>query len=223
MQTKNCVQCGCQFERPKCIANTVWEKRKMCSVVCRTRWQKENNIGFQKGHSGYINKTSFKKGNKPWNKNKKLGHPEWLKFSHLKHFHGMNKGKKMSLSQRKKMSRARLGKPIYKNRGEKHWNWKGGSKDLRKKIMQTAMYRLWRHSVYERSNWTCEHCQERGGNLQADHIKPFSQIINEHKIKTVQDAKMCAELWDVFNGRTLCVSCHIKTDTYGGKRKNLKE
>ena len=220
MQIKKCIQCEKDFERPKCIANHVWEKRKLCSPSCRFLWQKENKIGFQKGHPGYKNKTSFPKGHKPWNKGKEIGKPAWLKFQHLKQFHGMNKGRRMSLSQRKKMSRDRVGKPLFKNRGEKHWNWKGGTRNLRKNIMELYMYRFWRHMVYERSDWTCEHCGIKGGKLHADHIKPFHQIITDNKITTVQEAKMCAELWDVFNGRTLCVSCHMKTDTYGGKRKN---
>lgn len=220
MQTKKCIQCEKEFERPKCLANKVWETRKLCSPECRYIYMRENKIGFQKGHPGYKNKTNFSKGHNPWNKGKELGHPEWLKFEHLKQFHGMNKGKRMSISQRKKMSRDRLGKPLFKNRGENHWNWKGGTKPLRKQIMQTSMYRFWRHTVYERNNWTCQFCGVRGGRLQADHIKPFHKIVSENKITSVQEAKMCIELWDVLNGRTLCIPCHKQTETYGGTRKN---
>ena len=75
-------------------------------------------------------------------------------------------------------------------------------------------------TVYERSDWTCEICKQRGGKLQADHIKPFHKIISENKITSVQEAKMCVELWDVLNGRTLCIACHKQTETYGGIRKN---
>lgn len=221
MDTKCCLVCGKEFNRPKGIGYKLWKMRKTCSLDCRIVRLRNNEVGFQNGHSGYKNKTNFKKGHKPWNKDKKIGQPDWLKFEHLRKFHGINKGKKMSDSQRKRMSRARLGKPLFKNRGENHWNWKGGSgKSLRKKIMDTAMYRLWRQSVYERDNWTCSSCDTRGGKLHADHIKPFHKIISDNQITSVQESKMCAELWDVFNGRTLCVSCHMKTDTYGGKRKN---
>lgn len=48
----------------------------------------------------------------------------------------------------------------------------------------------------------------KGGKLQSDHIKPFA---------------LYPELrFDVNNGRTLCISCHIKTDTYGGKTNSIK-
>lgn len=62
---------------------------------------------------------------------------------------------------------------------------------------------LWRKKVFERDNYTCVLCNIRGGNLQADHIKPYSLY---------PDLR-----FDIDNGRTLCVICHKKTDTYGIK------
>lgn len=62
-------------------------------------------------------------------------------------------------------------------------------------------YRLWRNAVFERDDWTCQHCKVRGGFLHADHIKPYA---------THPDLRL-----DVDNGRTLCPPCHRKTDTYG--------
>jgi hypothetical protein len=61
--------------------------------------------------------------------------------------------------------------------------------------------RDWRKMIFERDNYTCQICSVRGGQLQADHIKPF---------------KAFPELRHVLaNGRTLCVACHRKTETYG--------
>jgi hypothetical protein len=56
-----------------------------------------------------------------------------------------------------------------------------------------------------------------GGELQADHIIPFSYILNEFNIQTLDDARNCYILFAVNNGRTLCKPCHTETDTYGIK------
>ena len=65
----------------------------------------------------------------------------------------------------------------------------------------TAIYGRWRQAVYLRDNYTCQMCGQRGGELHADHILPFSQY---------------PKLWyETSNGRTLCVHCHRKTPTYG--------
>ena len=36
------------------------------------------------------------------------------------------------------------------------------------------------------------------------------KILKENKIDTVEKAQKCSELWDLSNGRTLCVDCHKK-------------
>lgn len=215
---KTCVTCKREFDRPKGCSYSLWEKRKLCSMACRIKWSIENKIGFKVGHPGYKNKTSFLKGNKPWNRGL-IGRMPWHNTTGL--VAAPLKGKRMSISSRQKMSRANLGKPNLLTRGEKHWNWKGGTTELRKQIMQTAMYRLWRQCVYERDNWSCTECGIRGGKLQADHIKTYAKIIAENSIKTVQDAKRCPELWEVSNGRTLCVACHLKTDTWGNRSAKI--
>ena len=87
--------------------------------------------------------------------------------------------------------------------GDKNSNWRGGITSINKKIRYSMEYKLWRKSVFERDNWTCIWCGQVGGKLHADHIKPFS---------------LYAELrLDINNGRTLCIVCHSKTDTYMGK------
>lgn len=88
-------------------------------------------------------------------------------------------------------------------RGEKHWNWKGGVSPLDKIIRGSLEYRNWRESVFKRDNHTCQECGVRGVYLNADHIKPFSLY---PEIRT-----------SLSNGRTLCVPCHKKTETFAGK------
>lgn len=87
--------------------------------------------------------------------------------------------------------------------GDKHWNWKGGTTLLADKIRNSTEYKKFRKSVFERDNYTCQSCKNRGSYLQMDHIKPFS-IFPEL-------------IYETTNCKTLCIDCHRKTDTYGTK------
>lgn len=142
------------------------------------------------------------------------------------------RGRKLSLEHRLKISLVQKGKKkptrtkehiennAKSHRGEKsHW-WKGGKTNLSKQIKNLSLYKVWRETIFKRDNWTCVWCKVRGSvELAPDHIKPFSHIIHDNNITNVDEAKGCLELWDISNGRTLCRSCHIKTDTYGQKSK----
>ena len=88
-------------------------------------------------------------------------------------------------------------------RGRTHGNWKGGVTPITFKIRNSLKYKEWRLKIFERDKYTCVCCGKIGGMLNADHIKPFS-LFPELRFK-------------LSNGRTLCVPCHKKTDTYGGK------
>lgn len=78
-----------------------------------------------------------------------------------------------------------------------------------KRIRVSVVYKAWRTLVFERDDYTCKDCGVRGGKLHADHIKPFA---------------FYPELrFEVTNGRTLCIPCHQKTPTYGGRCKGYVE
>lgn len=79
-------------------------------------------------------------------------------------------------------------------RGAKHYRWKGGVGSERKRLMQQKDYVLWRTAVFVRDDYTCQSCTQRGGVLQADHIKPWALY---------PDLRYAID-----NGRTLCVPCH---------------
>lgn len=106
-----------------------------------------------------------------------------------------------------------LGKPAWNKGlrgyggGEKHWNWQGGKTVFIQKLRNSLEYKLWRTAVFQRDSYTCIWCGDsRGGNLNADHIKPFADY---------------PELrFAIDNGRTLCIDCHKTTDTYGNHKEH---
>jgi len=51
-------------------------------------------------------------------------------------------------------------------------------------------------TVFERDNYTCKMCGERGGKLQVDHIQPWAEYVELR--------------FDINNCRTLCMACHYK-------------
>ncbi len=100
--------------------------------------------------------------------------------------------------------------------GEKNPNWKGGRLTWVLRVRKSGKYSFWRKSVFERDGYKCTACG-RVGRLEADHIRAFSRLMDDHKIMSYEEAVECAALWDVSNGRTLCVACHRLTDTFGSK------
>lgn len=93
-------------------------------------------------------------------------------------------------------------------------NWQGGKTPLGLAVRTSSAYKEWRTSVFRRDNYTCQGCGVRGETLNVDHIKPFSLIMKENCVKTVDEALACVELWDTINGRTLCFPCHRNTETW---------
>ena len=93
-----------------------------------------------------------------------------------------------------------------KKRGAESPNWRGGKTPENERIRHSDEYKAWRNAVFKRDNYTCTYCSDdSGGNLNADHIKPFSLY---KELRT-----------DIENGRTLCEPCH---DKYGAKVGNGK-
>jgi hypothetical protein len=104
------------------------------------------------------------------------------------------------------------GKEIPSIQGASSPHWKGGVTPLNMKVRRCAKYRQWVKDIFKRDNWTCVNCGKRGGDLEADHYPiRFAEIMREYKLDTFEKAKACKELWDLGNGRTLCLNCHNKT------------
>lgn len=78
--------------------------------------------------------------------------------------------------------------------GENHNCWKGGITPETIKIRNSAETAVWRKAVFERDQYTCQKCHERGGYLHAHHVQSFSKYPKER--------------FNIENGLTLCKSCH---------------
>lgn len=86
-----------------------------------------------------------------------------------------------------------------------------------KALRQNITYKEWRDSVFKRDNFKCTWCGA-GGNIQADHIVLFSEMIKSFEITLGRHATFSElienkQLWDIANGRTLCILCHKKRHT----------
>jgi endogenous inhibitor of DNA gyrase (YacG/DUF329 family) len=89
---------------------------------------------------------------------------------------------------------------VKKYRGTGNPNYKDGITSILQRLKGSAAYRQWRKIIFERDNYTCQFCSKRGGDIQADHIKPVSVFPEA--------------IFDISNGRTLCVDCHSTTDSW---------
>ena len=104
---------------------------------------------------------------------------------------------------------SRKGVPQLDRRGEHPNNWQGGVTKLNDSLRTSMQYRQWRSDVFTRDNFTCQGCGQHGGRLNPHHIKPFSIIIKENNVRSIDQGLACDELWNINNGKTLCVNCHI--------------
>lgn len=79
-------------------------------------------------------------------------------------------------------------------KGENHYNWKGGITQENSLIRASRVYKNWRIQVFRNDDFICQICGERGHNLNAHHIYPMNKYPDDYL--------------DEQNGITLCVPCH---------------
>ena len=106
------------------------------------------------------------------------------------------------------------------NSGENNHFWKGGKTKLSLQIRNSVEYSFWRKQIFERDNYTCQICGRKNKKgdkviIEVDHIYPFSKILDDFDITSIEEAISCEKIWDIENGRTLCRECHKKTETWG--------
>lgn len=78
--------------------------------------------------------------------------------------------------------------------------WKGGKTAERNILMARDDYQQLREKVFERDNYTCQECTDRGGKLSIHHIKSWRNYPELRYEKT--------------NLITLCIQCHKQTDNF---------
>ena len=104
---------------------------------------------------------------------------------------------RLRMSEMQKISQNRPGvkeRRSEKQKGPRHWNWKGGISGTNHLTRVSYKFREWREAVFKRDDWTCQDCGLRGGFLHPHHILAFAEFT---KLR-----------FEINNGKTLCVNCH---------------
>lgn len=205
LEIKKCSKCN------KRLATTLFYKSNQCKICLfgYKGWgynhQGEKNPMFGKSHSqetkDKIRTTTFKRDKSTFikteeaRKNISLGRALWWEqHPELKIIWSENQ------------------------RGEKGSNWQGGKTSLALLDRRGIKYNEWRTKIFTRDNFICKICGLKGGwnkkfkkriILNADHIKLYSLYPNLR--------------YEVSNGRTLCLDCHRKTESWGGLTKFKKQ
>lgn len=125
-----------------------------------------------------------------WSSNILRGRPFVMSDSH-------KKSHKEAMARRRGKPSPIRGIPRPHMRGENNPRWKGGIYDtLRQKVMKSIEYKNWRRAVFERDNFICQDCGQKGVWLEANHIFPYKDF---------------PELrFEISNGETLCKPCHLQ-------------
>lgn len=199
--TKKCIVCGNEFTKNPNTGLPRWKKQKFCSLQCINIGRTPVNqylVPIICGNCGQ----SFQPRE---NRNKYCSH-ECARAKQVV----STESRQRAIATRK----ARYGyiqspetreKIRLANLGSKSHFWKGGISKENYRFRRTARYKNWRKAVYERDDFTCQSCGQRGGKLHPHHIKSWENYL---KLRFI-----------VSNGQTLCIPCHKQTDTFA---RNLK-
>ena len=156
--------------------------------VCKStvgKWLKKEGIKARKTHLYHIGRKLPEKHKKKIglaNKTAMLGN------SNSKGRVSPMKGRRQTTEARRKIGNSQ--------RGEKHYNWKGGVTPEHMRIRNSDEYKEWRMKVLQRDRFSCVNCGYRSRvkrDIVVDHIKPFC-LYPELRL-------------EVSNGRTLCREC----------------
>lgn len=183
---KNCLLCKKDFKKRATENKNYWNKKKYCSLECKSLAMVGKNSAHWQGGKITIICLHCKQKFKVWSYRFKAN----VRFC--------------SFGCRNKY----LFTGISKGLGRIPWNkGKGILTSKERQIRSSQEYILWRTAILMRDNYTCQTCGTREGKFHVDHIKSFSLY---PQLRLAID-----------NGRTLCVECHRKTDTYGYRERKI--
>lgn len=173
---RKCLVCGKVYRLPPSHA----VKNRFCSRACRGKWQSLNMKGDK---------------NPNFNNRTRIVLCAYCGAEVIKKMYRILSRKKLYCSTDcSRLSMTGVKKPEIS--GSKHGSWKGGIYPQHLAIRSSIEYKRWRSMVFERDGYACVICKDSsGGNLNADHIKPFSRF---------PELRL-----DVDNGRTLCITCYV--------------
>lgn len=160
---------------------------KFCSIQCWNKFQKGKEKPKLKGVGiKPLKKFICKKCNRIWY-NKRWKKQKFCTVSCSSKYN-INKKNLHTFDIRKKISATLQGINIEE--------WKDFSQPEIIRLRDSKEYNEWRKSIYKKDNYTCRICKVRGGTLHAHHILKFSKFKDER--------------FDLNNGVTLCINCHMK-------------
>lgn len=108
--------------------------------------------------------------------------------------------------------------------GPANGNWKGGRLNISQRIRQHAKSRTMIAKALRQGRYTCQQCGQVGGELEVDHIRPFSDILSDflNTYAILDNTLFAYELslvalkykpfWDVNNLRVLCRACNWRKE-----------
>ena len=191
-----CANCSSKFES--------YDSTKFCSGSCYHDFRLKNSI--------LHNHKCSDCGKKTYPRNKRC----------RECFSKSTRGRKLTESHKEKIK-----KNLIVKRGKESNFYIDGTASLSRLIRNCEKNSIWRRSVFLRDDFTCQWCSVRGSYIQADHIIPFRKIFLDflesyNQFSPIEDKDTLLRLsfsydpfWDINNGRTLCKSCHFKTETHG--------
>ncbi len=202
-----CKKCGKSFKKWKC---RIKENGNYCSKEC---YQKDivNILGKKEERKclncgkGFEIQPARKKKHCSISCRQKY---KWQDTEYRKHMSEVHKGQESPMSGKKHKPES-IEKMRISSKGQTAWNKGLGKATEHQRHIKSIEHKEWREAIFKRDDYTCQMCRQRGGKLNADHIKPYS---------IYKDLR-----YELSNGRTLCEDCHRKTDTYGGRAVRLKK